>query len=292
MVDPKHLSEAPTPFVEVRVEDIRNDPTLRSLCVGYELGKWRNAQFADHVMEWLPEFALSATELSQLGSANAVLLLRRAAKTVYESKKFENRGEFGEIFLHMAVRQIYRSLPAISKIYYKSATNDTVKGFDAVHIVGPPNDMELWLGEAKFYESITRAIADVTAEIETHLQTDYLRSEFMLITGKIDKEWPHASKLKNLLDPKTSLDQVFTRACIPVLLTYDSKCVRSHAACTPEYHADFVEEAARHHAAFAKKLREIRPPINVRVHLFLLPLHTKEDLIKALDRKLKAWQKL
>jgi hypothetical protein len=103
-------------------------------------------------MEWLPEFALNYSELTNVHSGNMTALVKQAAKRVYETNKFKRRGEFGEILLHAAIRQVFGSLPAISKIYYKSARNDTVKGFDAVHVVGPPEEMEVWLGEAKFYE--------------------------------------------------------------------------------------------------------------------------------------------
>jgi len=148
----------PDPFLDVRVHRIDLAPGYSGLCAGYERGKWRDRQLADHVLEWLPEFALSSAECDKMGHSNAVAFIRRAAKVVYGSEKFKNRGEFGELFLHIAVRQVFNSLPAISKIYYKTSNNDTVKGFDAVHVVGPPNDLELWIGEAKFYDDISRAI--------------------------------------------------------------------------------------------------------------------------------------
>jgi hypothetical protein len=62
-------------------------------------------------------------------------MLRAAAQRVYATKKFANRGEFGELLLHIAARQVFNTLPEI-KVYYKDADNDTVKGFDSVHAVG------------------------------------------------------------------------------------------------------------------------------------------------------------
>lgn len=170
-------STVPTPeqFFGIRVDRADLDPSLCGLCVGYERNEWRAAQLAQHIFEWLPEFALTPSEWQSMQHANSVKLIRRAAQQVYTSKKFENRGEFGELLLHAIVRQVHGSLPAISKIYYKTANNDTVKGFDAVHVVGPPDDMELWLGEAKFYNEIGRAIRDVVAELEDHLCTNYQR---------------------------------------------------------------------------------------------------------------------
>ncbi len=278
--------DQPDSFLKVRVHRMKSLPGCIGLCVGYERGQWRAAQLAEHTMKWLPEFALSSAECEKMRHANSVDFLRRAAKAVYDSKKFENRGEFGELFLHIAIRQVFKSLPAISKIYYKTANNDTVKGFDAVHVVGPPNDLELWIGEAKFYNDVTRAIRDVTKEIHAHTQTDYLRSEFALITNKIDDSWEHAETLKTLLDPNTSLDDVFKRACIPVLLTYDSPTIGAHTKCDDGYVAAFEKEVVSHWETFAGQ----NLPTELRIHLFLLPLEAKKELVAVLDERLKAWQ--
>jgi len=278
----------PDEFLEVRVHDMGPKPSVSGLCVGYELGEWRTDQFVDHLMEWLPEFSLTYSEIKSIHSGNAVSLMREAAKKIYKSEKFKNRGEFGELILHAAIRQVFGSLPAVSKIFYKSALNNTVKGFDAVHVVDGGQGLELWLGEAKFYSDLTGAIYDVVQELKDHTDRDYLNDEFLLIAGKIDPEWPHAEQLKKLISKNTSLDEVFKRACIPVLLTYDSSCVDGHSACTEEYITDFKEEIMKGYAKFAAK----DLPANVTIHLFLMPLKAKKKLVEILDEKLKGWQKL
>lgn len=280
----------PDPFWEVRVHDLGVDPSLTGLCVGYELNEWRASQFAEHMMEWLPDFALSASELSGVHPGNMVRLMREAARKIYASEKFQNRGEFGELFLHAAVRTVFQSIPAISKIYYKTSANDTVKGFDAVHVVGPPDNMELWIGEVKFYDEIRRAIRDVVAEIEVHTERDYLRDEFVWIKGKIDDASTHAAQMRKLLAPGTSLDVIFKRACIPVLLTYESDCLANYMECSDLYVADFEEELRSYHALFAERLGRANVPRGLSIRLFLLPLHVKETLINALDHNLRTWQ--
>ena len=278
----------PDPFLTVRVHNVDAQPSVSGLCVGYERGEWRGSQLIDHLMEWLPEFALTASECAGIGHQNATKLIRRAAKRIYESAKFKNRGEFGEIILHAAVRQVFDSIPAVSKIYYKSANNDTVKGFDAVHVVGSPEDLELWLGEAKFYSDIDRAISDVVAELQEHLKTDYLRNEFALVVNKIDPKWPHAEILEKLLQPGVSLDDVFHPVCIPILLTYDSSCVSAHKICDATYAKAFEHEITKNYENFLGRAL----PKEVRIHLFLLPLLQKGTLVKGLDEKLKLWQRL
>lgn len=232
----------PEPFLNLIFHEANKLGDNLALCAGFERGDWRNDQLADHVMEWLPEFALNHSELKEMGHHNAVRMIKKAAKIVYQTDKYGSRGEFGEILLHIAIRQIYETIPAVSKIYYKSAVNKTVEGFDAVHVVKKGDGLELWIGETKFYNEVGRAINDVCVEIVDHLETDYLRDEFLLIKNKIDPSWPEADSLKALLEENVSLDDVFQRACIPVLLTYDSDVVQSSSIVDQEYLMNIRDE--------------------------------------------------
>ncbi|HHV6839753.1 TPA: HamA C-terminal domain-containing protein, partial [Haemophilus influenzae] len=176
----------PEPFLELKIHNLDSTPPISALCAGYECGEWRSSQLAEHAMEWLPEFCLTANELKSITSSNALKMIRKAAQLVYQTDKYKNRGEFGELFLHIVLRQIYGSIPAISKIYFKDAVNTTVKGFDAVHIININDTFELWLGEVKFYNNAGQAIRDVIDEIKIHTTQDYLKNEKMLLLNKID----------------------------------------------------------------------------------------------------------
>ena len=82
--------------------------------------------------------------------------MRQVVMSIYQSENFKSRGEFGELLLHAIIRETYNTIPAISKIYYKDGPNETVKGFDAVHVVVTDDTLELWLGEVKFYNNISK----------------------------------------------------------------------------------------------------------------------------------------
>jgi Cap4 SAVED domain len=284
---PSWVEATPLPFLEVRVKHLSLQPALLGLCVGYESQKWRTKQLVDHMMEWLPEFALSYSERKSFGADTAVRLIRAAARSIYASQKFQNRGEFGELLLHIAIRQVFQTVPAISKIYYKDSDNTTVKGFDAVHVVVSDSTLELWIGESKLYNEISRAIADVVSELQLHTEDSYLRREFAAIVNKIDPRWPHATRLKQLLDPTVSLDKIFDLACIPVLLTYDSEAVNAHVKVTNEYVKAFTSEVERHYVTFKSKSLP-----KIRIYLFLMPLKNKSELVLALDTELKKWQQI
>lgn len=266
-----------------------------TLCAGFERGEWRNDQLADHMMEWLPEFSLNHSELNEIGHHNALRLIKKAAKIVYQTEKYGRRGEFGEILLHIAIRQVYKTLPAVSKIYYKSSANETVKGFDAVHVVRKDDGLELWIGETKFYKNLAKAIYDVSKEIVDHLETDYLKSEFILIKNKIDPLWPEADALKELLHENTSLDKVFKQVCIPVLLTYDSVIVNKSKIEDQEYKNNIRNEVLVAYMDMREKLNaeyktRFDQAFPLTVHVILIPLKEKNELIAALNARLMALQ--
>jgi len=276
----------PESFFELVMHDITRRPGITAACAGYELGKFRNTEFANYLFDWLPEFALKYSELEDFNSGTAMRLMRQAAKIVYTTEKYKKRGEFGELLLHALLRDVFNSEPAISKIYYKSATNDTVKGFDAVHIVESGGELELWLGEVKFYKDAIDAINEVVAEIRDHTETEYLRNEFILIGTKLDPHWKHTNALKELISGRKSLDNVFARMCIPVLLTYESKCIASHNSATDTFRNALKTELSSLLDKFSKHTLP-----NIRVHLFFVPLHAKEDLLQQLHSKLEGMQR-
>ncbi|HAV4457064.1 TPA: DUF1837 domain-containing protein [Acinetobacter baumannii] len=280
------LLEMPDPFLEVRVHKTDLDPNLLTMCAGFELGEWREKQFASHVMEWLPEFALNYQEVRSMRAHNAVSLLQKAARSIYQTDKYENRGEFGELILHIILRQIFKTTPAISKIFFKDARNDTVKGFDSVHVIYDGITLDLYLGEVKFYKNINRAITDVVSELEAHTKSNYLRSEFSAILNKVDSEFPLFGQLKDLLHSNKSLDMIIDRIVIPVLLTYESETISKFDRVTQ----DFIETLEREVSENWKNFASRTLPKGFRIELILLPLKSKKSFIESLDGILDQWK--
>jgi hypothetical protein len=276
----------PEPLFELVVHDIARKPGFTVGDAGYENNEWRYKSIADYLMDWLLEFAMKYSTLEDVNSATAANMLNKAARTVYTTDKYGKRGEFGELLLHAFIRQTFDSEPAISKIYYKTSANDTVKGFDAVHVVENDNKLELWLGEVKFYKDANSAIKDVVEEIKDHTDHDYLRSEFILISGKIDDNWPHAQQVKRLMGERISLDKVFEQICIPVLLTYESNTISEHKVDSDLFKDALVEEVESLYKRFTSKPL---PPL--KIHLFLIPLGDKSKLVDILNKKLEGLQR-
>lgn len=278
-------------FFKIIVHDDSSIPTLLGICAGFENGEWRGQRLADNLFNCIPDFCLSYSEVHEVDSTEWMDKLRKSVAMIYNSPKYKSRGEFGELLLHYILKDFYKTIPAISKMYFKDGPNETVKGFDAVHVI--ENDeglLDLWLGEVKFYKNASQAIKDVIPEIEEHFAHDYLRTEFIAITNKLDKESPFYEKLSQLISPNTSLDEIFERICVPVLITFNSKVIDKHVKYTDAYKEEMRTEMEKYFNQFETQFEKLG--IDIEVHLFLLPLKTKETFVQMLNNKLNLWQQL
>jgi hypothetical protein len=276
----------PASFLVVRVRE--QDPEWQLLCAGYEDKKWRKVGLSTYLLNHLVEFAYRWTELQSINSATAFEMVDEAAKRVYTSEKSKSRGEFGELLLHAVLRSHCNSEPALSKIFFKSSDNETVKGFDCVHVVPRDGKLELWFGEAKFYTEVRSAIREVVKELGLHLGTAYLRREFALVQSKIDSSWPYAAQFRELLEKQRPIDEIFDVLRIPVLLTYDSEAIAGADAVTPEYLAALEAEAREALDYFLEQSADL--PEEVRVHLLLVPVKNKAALVRYLHGRLQDLQ--
>jgi hypothetical protein len=270
----------------VRIKRTEVEADLLGLCAGYEASVWRADGLARALIRNLPQFVLPIERWNEFNTATGVEQLSRAARAIYSTDKYENRGEIGELLLFSIMREHYDSEPVVSKFYFKSSSNDTVKGFDAVHVVSGQAGAELWLGEVKFYSNISAAMRDVVAELNAHLDIDYLHDEFMWIDQKMGGGTSHSAAIRHLLDDSTSLDEVFKTVHIPILLTYKSKTVGAYSVDDDTYKAAIADEISSYFDTF----RARGLPTNVRIHVFLVPLAGKALLLKAFDERLKALQ--
>ena len=282
------FEDKPESFLRVIFHKLASEsvPGKTLSCSDYESGKWRVKDFAEYLIEWLPEFALKFSEYANFNGATGKRLLKKAANHVYTTIKKENRGEFGEILLHALIREFFDSKPAVSKVFYKTSANDTVKGFDAVHLVEIDDDYEIWLGEAKFYSDYKSAISDVVAEIHQHLDAGFLRNEFMFVEGKIDDAWELSPKFKELVSDRVSLDEIRKRICIPILITYNTDVYNRYTKINESFENDIVNECNTAFSILEQKCQGL----SIKLHVFFIPLADKQELVFYADEKLKGLQ--
>lgn len=276
----------PKRFLERLYFNDGGNPVDVICCAGFELKAWRCIPFAEHLIEWLPEYALPEEELA-VTHANMYVKLKKAAMRVYTSEKYKNRGEAGEIALHAICRDYFDTLPISSRVFYKSATNDVIKAFDMVHARLPPDSgVELWLGESKLYSSAVDAIAEAVKSVTAHLQQGFLSRQKLLLGPQIPKTTPRYSELIELFEPQTSIDKFLAAAVFVVGILSNSKACQAGTIIDDTYKIALEKEFS----SMRQRMERSSLANNIRLLLLYVPLADKDCLVTTFDTKLKGLQ--
>jgi Cap4 SAVED domain len=222
-----------------------------------------------------------------MNHANAYSRLCQAAQRVYTTYNYEKRGEIGEIAAHCICRDFFDTIPISARVYYKSAPNEIIKGFDLVHArISESEGLEIWLGEAKTYKSRSQAISEALVSVRGHIEAGFLRSHKLLLGPQVPLGTPHREEIVRLFEANTSIDELIESAVFPIFILGESDAIRGVEQHTDAYTAAVAAEL--HVLAAAIENSGIK--VNVRVPLFYIPLFSKEALLEAFDAKLKGLQ--
>lgn len=303
-----------TPFgsEKVIVQHISN-ADLKTYFVGFDINDsdekiYRWKKFTNLLQKVIPEFAFGHHEGTTVDLTKINDILCDAAKSIYkikefketrdlyldgkyisdddEEKKYLKRGEFGELILHLLLRDFHNTIPLLSKIYFKDAYGSTVHGFDAVHI--QPESKTLWLGESKLYIDGKKGIRALISDIKNHFKEDYLESEFNIISKKIKPyiNIPEKEYWLNLMDKNTKLSDILKSITIPLVCTYTSNNFTKY---DDEALKGFIEEYEREVKDLKKYFDDNNDhPLKTKLNIILLlfPVKCKNELVKRMHKKL------
>lgn len=272
-----------------------SDRKLLSLLNDYEGGEWRYEKFIDYLLDVVPMTALAANELEALiDDGRAHSATKRALQNlryIDSDKDDKGRGgEIAEILLYGIMKNYYKAIPAVPKIYHKQNVNDNAKGADSVHIVLREDGVfEIWLGEAKFYKDITSKRLDgpICSVVEL-LKRDKLWHELDIITDvkNLDvyiEDPKTVIEIKDLLNRDTSLDEIKMRLHIPILLLYECELTQSAQRIDDVYKnkiKEYHKERAKDY--FSKQMKKLESESvhveGVTFHLILIPVPNKKNI--------------
>lgn len=262
----------------------------------FEDGQWRYQKFQEYIWDNIAETALSYEERSNL-VGNPLSVLRRAAKNLrlidQESKKKIGEGsELAEILLYGIMRDHYKALPVVPKIFYKQNSQDTVKGSDSVHVVisDDKSDFTLWFGEAKFLSDISDSRLDVVVDsVMDSLKSDKLKKENSIISsvGSLRSLVPGESlyeRISKSLSNKASIDTIKSKINIPILLLHNCSITSEQSEISDEYIENIRKfYLGRAESYFKKQVKKISSEIfkysEVKFHLILFPVPDKEKVV-------------
>lgn len=265
-------------------------------------------EFTQAVINTIPEYVFAQYENPDIPQTDVVEKLREAAKSIYkihdyelmrrwylekdrsvenEIKKMGNsrRGEFGELILHLLLRDFKNTIPLISKVYFKDSIGIPAHGFDAVHITS--KDEILWLGESKFYTDSKKGIKELIGDLENHFRREYLNEQFLIIKKNLENNSiPQRDEWVEKLTQCNKLSDKFKTINIPLLCTYPHDIYKLFSDLN-------AKEAVKYHE---KNIRELKIYFDEQNHhplknslnviLLLFPIRDKKELITKLHERL------
>jgi len=301
------------PFESNKVISLEiNNTSLSAYLVGFDYNdsgakEYRWGALTKVLLSALHEYAFGFHEGTKTDNTEILDKLTEAASSIYKidnykdvgkiyleggclsddiEDKYKRRGEFGELILHLLLRDYYSTIPLISKIYFKDTDGATVHGFDAVHV--NPNDKTLWLGESKLYLDPKLGIKALIGDIKDHIKRDYLNREFALISKKVEFSNNIEGKETwlELLKGSTKLSDQINAINMPLLCTYSSKIFSTYDDETCEkFKVEYENEINELYELFEKLKPADGLASKVNVILLLFPVKCKIELIKRLHTK-------
>lgn len=326
-----------------------DEKKLKVFYIGYDLGECRLEDFTEIVMDSLVDFAF--------GYHTGILKkynrrdLKEAAKSLYSIKairdykeknidqnkvlddddildkdeqSYQKRGEFGELILHIILRDFFDTAPLLSKIHFKDSDGMTVHGFDSVHI-GPDllrkGQLSLFLGESKLYsrkdeKAGEKGVKDLVDDIKNHFNVEFFKRECLLIAKKIDGyksldtyvdhntkdayekflnfKNEYMRKLKDMSDGKIKLDDFVSSITVPLICTYQSPIFKEDVSDGSDEFKKALDIEVRklknklddELSKLTKKPGQIDYQQQLNIVLILLPIPSKKQLITKLHTKL------
>jgi hypothetical protein len=287
--------------------------------VGFDINdtgtrEYRWGNLIQLLIKVIPEFAFGFHDGTQTDNTELISKVSDAARSIYKIDEFQKvkdiylsgdyikdddlakaylkRGEFGELILHLILRDYYSTIPLLSKIFFKDSYGHTVHGFDAVHI--EPKSRTLWLGESKLYIDGKQGVKALIEDIKQHILRDYLHDEFTLVSKKVKlfENIPEKEYWLNLIDSSTTLSEQLNSITIPLLCTYSSE---NFSKYDNEAIKEFIDE-------YEKEVRSLKDyfdtnnnhPLKTDINtvLLLFPVKCKVELVKKLHHKLSLLQQV
>lgn len=269
---------------------------LLSIVNDFEDGNWRYRKFQDFLWNNIKETALTQLERKALiGNEGEIISKAVNRLRLIEDPNDEYNGkggEVGEIILYGIMKQHFKALPIVPKIFYKQNRQDFAKGSDSIHIIIENEDtFSLWFGESKFYNGLSNSQIDKVIEsISNSLELEKLKKENAIIVNTNQfNDYEEISdslreKIQNLLSEDTSIDSIKPILNIPILLVHECSITQKFTEYNELYRDEIIEYHKERATTYFKKqiakCSSIHKYSEIKFHLILFPVPSKDTIEK------------
>ena len=206
---------------------------------------------------------------------------------------YRKKGVFGEVILHLILKDFKDTIPLISKLYFKDSFAQEAKGFDAVHV--SVDGSTLWLGETKVYTNcktqgvVSGGIDELVSDIKKHLTKDYLSEQFVIIKRGLESQYQHPQRNKwiDILNQPIFLKDVFKYVRIPLLCVYEDKIADEFLQSVDQAAMDAkISVHTTDLLSYYNSINDYEYKDAVETVLILMPIQAKNALIKCMLEKI------
>lgn len=206
---------------------------------------------------------------------------------------YEKKGIFGEVILHLFLKEFKDTIPLISKLYFKDSFAQEAKGFDSVHVSA--NGETLWLGETKFYRTwkkhgvVKGGIDELVEDLKKHFTKDYLSEQYVIIKRGLETEYEHPQRAAWIekLNKPILLKDVFQYIRIPLLCVYEDGIAQDYLQPITEAAKDAgIITHTTTVCDYYNSINTFPHKEQVETLLILMPIEAKRKIVKCMLEKI------
>lgn len=289
LIEESIFFEYKLPNIEKSIEASKYS-TLEDVCYSNE----KYNKVADLIYNSIIDYAKNEYEidyenLSKDQTKTIIKKIRYDENANIDTKK--KYGFYGEVLLYCILEYFFGTTVLIAKgHFYDILEGSEPKGYDCFHLIQKKENLELWFGEAKCYDSYKRAIDDVLKKIENAISDNYLCKNILSIIDKKENLNTENSTIQKVCEeweenPEINLIEYVSRykmkLIYPILIVADIK--------NNEYDnyikncINYIEEK------FNNKKPKFDISINFDIFFMFLPIkgikEMKEQVIKWISEK-------
>lgn len=225
------------------------------------------------------EFAVREYDLNydnlELEQMKVLGMRLRYEPTASDSTK-SRYGFYGEVLLDLILRSFFKTDVLLARGYmYDPLVRGEPKGFDAFHIIELNGDIQLWLGEAKFYVKYKKPVDDVLKKIGISLSDNYVNRNVLALIDKQSFFTTPCSRLTGIMNrwegnPSINISKEIAKENItityPIMIAYQPSAGAAYDDCISEcldYINDKISELSiTIHNSFKYKIFFIFLPVD------------------------------
>lgn len=239
---------------------------------------YRQKDLVGLIRDSVPYFALTEEEFKDW---EEIEKSRTAWSRISKARK-DKKGDYGELLLFLIMIVYYESPKFVTKVRLRSSTGMQINGYDCAHFTIEKDEPILWLGESKFHQNFSSALTDSIDSLNDHCKILYTTDEISILKPNIEVNDDYKDdflKLKSVFSGK-SIDKIKFR--IPILLTYDSKVIKTNEDINDKFKEDLNNELIKKYKSIEEKdiITDIK---NIEFIFFIFPLDTVSNIKSDLE---------